>query len=543
MSLTSSNTKAIKTLQTTEISFWWLGSGALVYAILQIIIRLGLDLRDFPGSASTLSILYASNETRGLDVAGYAFKWWTYWVGVNLEAAIWLTSVLSGLGMVLGTTLLGNAIWSRQVGAWVGVFTACWALTQQLGVLVGVDGIAIGCTWLGLGLLATALHHRSHWGILCLPLAWWLLPLGINAKSIALPSLVALSILVLPITHWKRWLLVVGSSALVASTISRTEDHRVVAPDSNWNTLEHGWHRLSDFGKRGLQEGDFQNLWILGGCCTLWMLYTTIRKRQYTSWNTLSPTLLTLFLWLATGVGLCITAAGLGELSRPRYLVGLGIGLLLPIAGLTQILPRQASRFLGGTVVLALLMNTWGFFGQWGLVRQTMLGGESPSIPTAPWIWGKKYQRYPTITLRDLTIVGALDFQDTWQTLSDNNGIATPRLRDDRHRNLQAYVSLQNRPVLLLDPGKCCAGTPVNIQCAKRVVSALNDAQYAVVLPTEIEGVERIHANEREWVNDLRQAIQENAIQSAFWHWHVSESEATTIELPCQFEVPDHMKN
>ena len=94
-------------------------------------------------------------------------------------------------------------------------------------------------------------------------------------------------------------------------------------------------------------------------------------------------------------------------------------------------------------------------------------------------------------------MMGALDFQDTWQTLSETKGLAVPRLRDDRHRNLQAYAAMNGQSILILDPGKCCAGTPVNGQCANRIVEAVKQAQLTVVLPTEVEGVERVHANEK----------------------------------------------
>ena len=138
--------------------------------------------------------------------------------------------------------------------------------------------------------------------------------------------------------------------------------------------------------------------------------------------------------------------------------------------------------------------------------------------------------------------MSALDFQDTWQNHAEYKGIAVPRLRDDRHRNLQAYAAMKGQSILILDPGKCCAGTPVNAQCANRIVKAVEQAQLTVVLPTEVEGVERVHANEKRWVADLRSAINSTGTQSEYWHWQQSGVTDEVGPLPCQFEVPQNMR-
>ena len=140
-------------------------------------------------------------------------------------------------------------------------------------------------------------------------------------------------------------------------------------------------------------------------------------------------------------------------------------------------------------------------------------------------------------------MMGALDFQDTWTTMPQTEGIAVPRLRDDRHRNLQAYAAMTGQSILILDPGKCCAGTPVNAQCANRIVKAVQEAHLTVVLPTEVEGVERVHANEKRWVADLRGAIASTGKQSQYWHWQPAETSNEKGALPCQFEVPQNMRH
>lgn len=546
-SLISSPTESTPDSSNTEPGtprFWIVTLGLPIYWFIQSILRFTLDLRDLPGSASTLSILYATGKTRGADAASYVFNWCRFWLDLDLQSAIWLTSTLSGTAMIVGIIATATSIWGKQAGCWAGIFGACWPLSQQMGLLVGLDSLAIGSTWLGVGILSVALHF-GWWGLLLLPLAGWMLPLAVDVKSIAIPTLAVLSAVLLPPAKpkaWIPWLVGIIATLAFASTLSGTDDHRVVLPEINRLTIAHGWHRLQDLPKRGLPEGMFESLWWIGGGLSIGtLIHQTWSQKLYKNpllWMRFwSP----MILWIATGIGLCITAAGLGELSRPRYMVGLGMGLLLPIAASLAGYATRWSKIVGCVIGLNLFVNTWAFFGQWGQVRARMLGGEPPTIPTAPFVWSNKYLRYPILTLRDLTMMGALDFQDTWQTLPNTKGLAVPRLRDDRHRNLQAYAAMNGQSILILDPGKCCAGTPVNAQCAYRIVQAVQKAQLTVVVPTEVEGVERVHANEKRWVADLRNAISNTGTESRYWHWLQNDTEEEVGALPCQFEVPKNM--
>ena len=177
-----------------------MGLGIPVYLFIHSLLRWTLDLRDLPGSASTLSILYTTQNVKGSDAASYAFTWLQFWIGLSMEHSIYLVSLLSGLSMVIGLIMVAGSIWNRKAAMWAGLMGACWQLSQQMGLLVGLDPLAIGCTWLGLGVLAVALH--SNWrGLLALPFAWWLLPMGLNVKSIALPSLVVLSAIAFPTSN------------------------------------------------------------------------------------------------------------------------------------------------------------------------------------------------------------------------------------------------------------------------------------------------------------------------------------------------------
>ena len=177
-----------------------------------------------------------------------------------------------------------------------------------------------------------------------------------------------------------------------ATTLSGTDDHRVVLPEISRFTVEHGWHRLQDLPDAAyLRECSKRSCGL--GVSSL-LEPSCIKPGWINSTNPPSPWTRVwgpVLLWGATGIGLCITAAGLGKLSRPRYLVGLGMGLLLPIAASLANYSMRWAKAAGILLGLHMLLNTWGFFGQWGQVRQRMLGGNPPTIPTAPSIWAKIY--------------------------------------------------------------------------------------------------------------------------------------------------------
>ena len=71
-------------------------------------------------------------------------------MNLDLQTAIWLTSTLSGTAMIVGIIATATSIWGKQAGCWAGIFGACWPLSQQMGLLVGLavgseDGCAVGC--------------------------------------------------------------------------------------------------------------------------------------------------------------------------------------------------------------------------------------------------------------------------------------------------------------------------------------------------------------------------------------------------------------
>ena len=116
--------------------------------VIQTVLRVSLDLRDLPGSASTLSILYATGKSRGSDAAAYVFNWCRFWLDVDLETAMWLTSTLSGTAMIVGIIATATSIWGTKTRCLGWHLGSLLVLSQQMGLLVGLDSLAIGSTWL-----------------------------------------------------------------------------------------------------------------------------------------------------------------------------------------------------------------------------------------------------------------------------------------------------------------------------------------------------------------------------------------------------------
>ena len=136
-----------------------------------------------------------------------------------------------------------------------------------MGLLVGLDSRHWKhMAWCGV--LSMALH-TSWWGLLLLPLAGWMLPLAVDVKSIAIPTLAVLSAVLLPSSKakaWIPWLIGIIATLTFASTLSGTDDHRVVLPAINRLTIEHmGGTDFKISPDVDCQEGMFESLWWIGG--------------------------------------------------------------------------------------------------------------------------------------------------------------------------------------------------------------------------------------------------------------------------------------
>ena len=118
----------------------------------------------------------------------------------------------------------------------------------------------------------------------------------------------------------------------------------------------------------------------------------------------------------------------------------------------------------------------------------------------------------------------------------NGEGIASMRLRDARDRSVMAYALLYGQKHVILDPGVCCKGKPVDEICAMKIVRQVSRSGLTLSLPTNIEGIERIYPNEKRWRELLQDSAQQTLLldNGEFW-WNylpLSDSE----EPPCQKE-------
>lgn len=505
----------------------FLGLG--VFWLWQFVLRQSLDLRDYPGAAGTLSLYRATGRDAGTDTAAYVLRWLQYWLNVDLHTANTILSVSSGTAIVFSSIIIAWCTLGRTTALWCGLFAALWTPHQFIAILTGIDPLVIGGTSLALALISLGLF--SHWlGVPLVIIGSMLLVSTIQIKSIAVPLCAIGGIWLYPPKKWKSWLL--SGIVLLSSIVLQqpNADDRFPLPAFTRRTFEFGWIRIHQLYERGFPEGKFDQMWILSG---LIILLSVILQRTWTR----DQTRITI-LWVVTGFVMFFTAASLGQVLRPRYLVGLGIGLIIPIGWGITLLPYKTQRFMGTILTVVLALDTWAFFYEWGNLRHQILGGSPPNIWTPPSYWTQQYSQYPVLTLKDLTMTGALDFQDAWLSQPETQGIALPRLRDERHRNIQAYAAMRGQDILILDPGKCCAGQPVDDQCAAQTAETVLTSGYALLLPTEIPDVERIYPNEQAWIEDLKSHVSANGIRSDFWVWQPSTNASNHSNLPCQFDVP-----
>ena len=139
----------------------------------------------------------------------------------------------------------------------------------------------------------------------------------------------------------------------------------------------------------------------------------------------------------------------------------------------------------------------------------------------------------PDIPHRDLSMYGAVELV---QRFKSGEGIASMRLRDARDRSVMAYALLYGQKHVILDPGICCKGKPVDEICAMRIVRQVSQSGLTLSLPTNIEGIERIYPNERRWRELLQNAAQQTLLldNGEFWWNYLPLSDSETI--PCQKE-------
>ena len=120
--------------------------------------------------------------------------------------------------------------------------------------------------------------------------------------------------------------------------------------------------------------------------------------------------------------------------------------------------------------------------------------------------------------------------------IQNGEGIASMRLRDARDRSVMAYALLYGQKHVILDPGVCCKGKPVDNLCHENCSSG--ESIWTDIKSTDqYRRNRKIYPNEKRWRELLQDAAQQTLLldNGGFW-WNylpLSDSE----EPPCQKEV------
>lgn len=229
------------------------------------------------------------------------------------------------------------------------------------------------------------------------------------------------------------------------------------------------------------------------------------------------------------------TALYLDGATRPRYLIGVSMGIVVLTGTFAGLLGRwlpAALRWLPVALLGGLLsVDTLAYLSAWGTMHSRMTGAELPTLPAAPTPWTWRYLKQTDHNYRDLTIYGAMALVELVQ--ANPGGVAIPRLRDERWRHLSAVAEREGRPWGLLDTGDCCGPQTIET-CARRVVQGLSDAGMLLALPTTIGGVRRVNRQEDGWMNALTEAATSAGGTSQSEFWLIRPASGSGGSFPCQ---------
>ena len=396
-------------------------------------------------------------------------------------------------------------------------------MSHYFPLLSGSDPLCVALSWLSVGLCWWGASTSSLLGIFAMMIGVSLAPLVVSIKELGLPPLVLIVLTPLWVPKWNRSsflvALVLGYCAFWSYSWMWPRSPTRLQPEVSLTFLSVGWERLLDLYDRGIPQGKFDQLIILSG-----ILLGTSKDRFRTR----------AIVWVLGCVLIIGTAYALGPKTRPRYITPATLGILCSISYSLSMWNSSYAR--RGTFLLCFLFfcDSWGYFDTWAKTRQQIVGGNTDKIPSPPKWWTQQYQHANDITHRDLSLYGAIDLIEI---LEQHRGLATMRLRDERHRSLLAFASISGKNALVLDPGACCAGEPVNENCASRVVQSVLDAGYGIVLPTQQKGVERIYPNEERWLSLLLNS-QRSWNKRRFWYDASISNPTFSKPLPCQQKAP-----
>ena len=347
---------------------------------------------------------------------------------------------------------------------------------------------------------------------------------GVAIKELALPPLALLAFCPFLIRKpYKPWIILFPIIAYSAywgyAWIWPQQAHRMGNEhEISLQAISHGWERLLELYDRGLPIGKFDQLIFGALFLSLWT--KTQRTRR-------------IILAIGGAITLCYLAHILDQKTRPRYIGPSSLGVLVAMGVSLSLLIRK--QWLFPTLIGGLfLLDGWSFFDVWSKQREQIVGSLPSKLPEAPSIWKRQYTHMSDLTHRDLTLYGGAELA---RLVQKSDGLATPRLRDERHRSLAAFSALYGKQFVVLNPGDCCYGQPVNAICAQKILSELNTAGISLALPIPIKGVERIYKHEQKWLTHLQTAAGTDLIEGIMWQV-LPNTRTGGKTLPCQNQAP-----
>lgn len=504
-------------------------AGALVLAIgARAWLQRVVDLSDLPGAAGVLTVSRAT-------AAEFHRSWAVWFIGLvapltqdDISAAALLVALLSSSAMVIGAALGGWAVAGRAGAMGATLAAGAWSLALLPGLVVGADPPSIGLAWLGVG-LAWAGARAGAPGLPWLAVGTVLAVLAAAVKELALPALPLL--LATPLLLRGRWGVVLAQLPVQAvagwwawSTLAPRRVHGAASmPEARVESLVGGLQRVLDLPLHGWAEGTFHQVMALALVAGV-----LPGRRQGTR----------LLMALGSVALVAATAAALDRRVRPRLLltasygivVMLGVGAAVAAVWLEKLRLRRLPLLV---LPIALGLDTWAWLDAYITERASFAETAASPLPAAPAAWARRYATPNLSDQRDLTLAGAATLRAIVED-GVHRGVATPRLRDDRHRHLDAYGGLAGKDSVILDRGKCCTGLD-EATCAHRLVSALDAAGVTLALPIQTKAVRRVNRQDDAWLGHLQAAARRAGDVEVQGQWWMTRAPTGTAgALPCQ---------
>jgi hypothetical protein len=489
-----------------------------------------MDLRDMPGAAGVLTVARAAS--------GEFHRSWAAWLiglvlpaaGGDVGAAAHLVALLCSVAMILGAMLGGWALADRAGAIGAGLVASAWSLAMVPTLVVGADPPAIGLAWLGVG-LAWAGARAGTRGAPLLAGGTALVVLAAAVKELALPALPMLAATtVLTRGRWGKllWMLPLqaGAGWWAWGVLSPRRVHEAASvPAVRLETLLGGLERVLALEENGWTAGLFP---LMLGLAAAGALLPGRRQGRR------------LLVGLGAIAVVLATAAALDRRVRPRLLLSSCYALVVLVGVGAAVLSSWLSRFRLRHVPLLVLplglgLDAWAWAWDHASLRTRFAEAAPTGLPAPPAALSTRYAQGGARNwsgMRDLTLAGAVSLHG-WVGAHAGGSVVTLRLRDERHRHLDAAAGLSGASAFLLDRGRCCAGLSEE-RCAAQLVAAFDEAGVALALPLQTKAVRRVNRQDDPWLEALRTAAEARGTLAPLgtW-WEVAEPRGAGGRVAC----------